>query len=335
MPKNDITDTTKLSLGHNFAIAATDAVPAQEKAGQLEVTGGNPMDDETDSACAEGGHAQPIREVALHINTEAALVAGTLLRCLAKQETRADVARLLLHAGDGLLEAALGRTTGETLAHLSSGVRADNHHGGLPQLLGKSTGQPITFPKQGTAVNILGGEDLDDVGVFEFSSPETSGLSEGGADELGARQVHQGATQGNVTDSLTGLIREVRPDVEPNGTRGDALISTVLTSHESILHKLKARGKYRSNHCYLYFEVERKKKLVRIETSWLPNLSPVHKVLVPLGFAREASGSWSARVEIGDFVGVVRRVTQALELLLTEATQLIEAGDNSESEGLL
>ncbi len=61
-----------------------------------------------------------------------------------------------------------------------------------------------------------------------------------------------------------------------------------------------------------------------IETSWLPDLPPVREVLDPLGFVRDTSGAWRASVPIDDFVGVARRVTRALELILTEALQLIE-----------
>lgn len=214
---------------------------------------------------------------------------------------------------------ALPRTTGKSLPHLSGSVGADDHHGGLSQLLSQCTCQTSAPPKQDVAVKVLGREDLDDVGVLKLSSPEPLGLCEGGADELGARQVHQGTAQNRGADSLAGLVREVRPDVEPNRTSGDVHIG-----HEEILYKLRARGKYRSNHCYLYFEVERKKRAVSVETSWLPDLPLVRDVLGPLGFAREPRGAWRTSVPIDDFVGVTRRVTRALELLLTEALQLID-----------
>ena len=60
-----------------------------------------------------------------------------------------------------------------------------------------------------------------------------------------------------------------------------------------------------------------------LETSWLPNLRPVSEALAPLGFERQDRGAWRAIVSVDDFMGVVRRVTRALELLLTEATSLI------------
>lgn len=63
---------------------------------------------------------------------------------------------------------------------------------------------------------------------------------------------------------------------------------------------------------------------MRIETSWLPNVHAVRVALAPLGFTRADGGAWSALVELDDFVGVIRRVTRALELLLKEATSLIE-----------
>jgi UDP-N-acetylmuramate-alanine ligase len=78
----------------------------------------------------------------------------------------------------------------------------------------------------------------------------------------------------------------------------------------------------------LYFEVDRKQHHVRVETSWLPNVHAVRSALAPLGFARaDRGGTWSALVELDDFVGVVRRVTRALELLLKEATHLIASNE--------
>ena len=91
-------------------------------------------------------------------------------------------------------------------------------------------------------------------------------------------------------DPLDGLVREVRPDVEPNGA------SAVPIGDEGIRYKLRARGKYRANHCFLYFEVERKKRAVTIETSWLPDLPAVRDVLGPMGFAREPRGAWRANL---------------------------------------
>jgi hypothetical protein len=81
----------------------------------------------------------------------------------------------------------------------------------------------------------------------------------------------------------------------------------------------------------LYFEVDRKQHLVRVETSWLPDVQAVHVALAPLGFTRaDHGGAWSALVDLDDFVGVVRRVTRALELLLAEATSLIASGEGLE-----
>jgi hypothetical protein len=79
----------------------------------------------------------------------------------------------------------------------------------------------------------------------------------------------------------------------------------------------------------LYFEVDRDLQIVWLETSWLPNLRPVREALSPLGFERLPRGAWRARVELDDFVGVIRRVSRALELLLTEAASLIAATKNA------
>jgi len=68
---------------------------------------------------------------------------------------------------------------------------------------------------------------------------------------------------------------------------------------------------------------------VTIETAWLPNLQLIREQLAPLGFVRSARGSWQVRVAVADFVGVRRRVTRALELLLVEATRLIDADEDT------
>jgi hypothetical protein len=82
----------------------------------------------------------------------------------------------------------------------------------------------------------------------------------------------------------------------------------------------------------LYFEVDRKQHHVRVETSWLPNVHAVRSALAPLGFARaDRGGTWSALVELDDFMGVARKVTRVLELLLKEATSLIAEDEALES----
>lgn len=236
--------------------------------------------------------------------------------------TLADICLALLDRIQILERQASRGAAGKSLPHLPGSVGADDHHGGLPQLLGQGPGETLASPKQGVAVEVLGGEDLDDVGVLQLSGPEAAGLGEGRPDEFSARQVHQGALHDLGADPLARLVGEVRPDVQPNGTSG------VVSGHTCILPKLKARGKYRTNHCYLYFEVDRDNRLVQIETSWLPNLPPVQEALVPLGFTRAAHGSWSTRVKIDDSLGAARRVTRAFELLLTEATKLIESNSD-------
>jgi hypothetical protein len=80
----------------------------------------------------------------------------------------------------------------------------------------------------------------------------------------------------------------------------------------------------------LYFEVDRKQHLVRIETSWLPNVHAVRDALAPLGFTRADRGAWRALVDLDNFVGVVRMVTRALELLLQEAASLIASDELDE-----
>jgi hypothetical protein len=233
-------------------------------------------------------------------------------------------ARVVLTASGEQQLALLAHAPRKPLPHLPVGARTDHHHGGLPQMLGQCTGQACSALEQDIAVDTLGGKDLDEVGVLKLALPETTRLREGGADELGARQVRQGTPEQLVADPLAGLLGKVRPDVESNRASSDA-----VGSHRPILHGLKQRGKYQSNHCFLYFEIDRKARSVWIETSWLPNLRPVRDVLEPLGFARESRGAWRAKVELDNFVGVIRRVTRALELLLMEASDLITSDEEA------
>lgn len=221
------------------------------------------------------------------------------------------------------LKAQASDPTGETLPELPVRTCTDDHHGSLTQPLGQLGRQPRAPLKEDVAVDVLGGEDLDDVGVFEVPLPEPHGLGEGGPDELLARQLRQSLAQRLVADPLPGLLGEVRADVEPDRAGGDGI------GHLRILHGLKQRRKFHANHCFLYFEVDREQQLVSIETSWLPNLRPVREALVPIGFERDRRGMWRARVGLDDFVGVIRRVSRALELLLTEAASMITSEEEA------
>jgi len=76
-----------------------------------------------------------------------------------------------------------------------------------------------------------------------------------------------------------------------------------------------------SHRFYLYFEVDRATGKIAIETSWLPDLPEVLAALTPLGFQRADDGT--CRVELddaADVVGVLRRATKAITLLIGEAT---------------
>jgi hypothetical protein len=222
----------------------------------------------------------------------------------------------------GELRRLLANALGKALPHLPVRSGADHHHGGLTQLLGQVAREPRSPLEESRAVDPLSGKDLDDVGVLQVALPEPQRLREGGADELGARQVGQGASQVSIADPLAGLLGEVRADVEADGAG--------TCSHPPILHGLKQRGKFHTDHCYLYFEVDRGEHTVTIETSWLPYLRPVREALLPLGFERLPRGAWRACVGLDDFMGVARRTTRALELLLTEATCLIASDEVAE-----
>ena len=222
-----------------------------------------------------------------------------------------------LRALEGELVAALG-TAREPLPHIAGGVRADHHDGGLAQPLGELAGQRGAPAEQRVAVEVLGGEDLDGVGLLQLTVPEPAGLGEGGSTEVQAREFHEGGPHLPVADPLARLVREVGADVEPDRAGG------VLGSHDPMLSELRARGKFRSHCCYLYFDVDRRGRAVGVETSWLPDLPRVRQALGPIGFERDPRGAWRARVPVDDFVGVARRATRALELLLTEALHLIE-----------
>ena len=209
-------------------------------------------------------------------------------------------------------------TARESLAHVPGGVRADDHHGGLAEPLGELAAQESPPAEQRVAVEVLGRENLDGVGLLQLAVPEPTGLRKGGPLEVQARQFHEGGSHLPVADPIAGLVGEVRDDVEPDGAGGSVI------GHGDIVSKLCARGKFQSNQCYLYFEVDRRERTVEIQTSWLPGIAPVKEALAPLGFARQPRGDWRATVSVDDFVGVSRRVARALELLLTEALQLIE-----------
>ena len=222
-----------------------------------------------------------------------------------------------LRALEGELVAALGAAR-EPLTHVARGVCADDHDGGLTQPLGELAAQQGTPAEQRVAVDVLGREDLDRIGLLQLAVPQPAGLGEGSTPEVQARQLHEGRAHLSVADPLARLVREVGTDVEPDRACG------VLGSHESMLSELRAHGKLRSNCCYLYFDVDRRQRTVEIQTSWLPGIAPVKEALAPLGFARQPRGDWRTTVSVDDFVGVSRRVARALELLLTETLQLIE-----------
>lgn len=208
----------------------------------------------------------------------------------------------------------------ETLADLSTRVRADHHHGGLSQLSSQLPREAVPSLKENIAVHVPGGKDLDDVGSLDLPIPEAESLREGGPNELGTRQGCQGSPEGLVAEPFAGLIREVGPHVEAHGAGG-------VIGHTSTLHDLKQRRKFRSNHFYLYFEADRGDGHVAIETAWLPDLRPVREQLEPLGFIRNEQGTWRARATLDDFMGVSRRVARALELLIAEASGGIDSDE--------
>ena len=71
---------------------------------------------------------------------------------------------------------------------------------------------------------------------------------------------------------------------------------------------------------YLYFEVERSTGQISIETSWLPDLPEVNAALIPLGFRRQLDGSYYVELpDADDHVGILRRATKAIALLIGEA----------------
>lgn len=244
------------------------------------------------------------------------LLRGMLSPAWQKPSNR-KIERLLKRAESS---AASSGTTRETLSHLPPRVRADHHHGGLPQFGGQLLREACSSLEENMAVDALRRKDLDDVGVLDLSPPKTESLGEGSANELGTRQICQGTPQDLVTDPLAGLIREVGPHVESHGASSDI-------GHVATLHDLKQRGKYHSNHFYLYFEIDRGEGQVTIETAWLPDIRPVREQLAPLGFVRNERGAWRVRVPLDDFMGVHRRVVRALELLLVEASSLIPSDE--------
>ena len=81
-------------------------------------------------------------------------------------------------------------------------------------------------------------------------------------------------------------------------------------------------GRWGQHRFYLYFEIDQSTGQLSIETSWLPDMPEVQDALTRLGFCRsDADGTYRAtKVDAEDLVGIMRRATRAIALLLAEAT---------------
>lgn len=80
------------------------------------------------------------------------------------------------------------------------------------------------------------------------------------------------------------------------------------------------RGRWGQHRFYLYFEIDPATHQIAIETSWLPDMPQVQEALGPLGFHRSDDGSYRATLDdAADAVGILRRATKAITVLLEEA----------------
>ena len=107
---------------------------------------------------------------------------------------------------------------------------------------------------------------------------------------------------------------EILSDADETLRRSDAKGNDV-----SDLKLRRGRGQRRF---YLYFDIDPHTRQIAIETSRLPDMPEEQEALTPLGFCRDDSdGTYKALLEDSrDTVGVLRRATEAITILLGEAT---------------
>jgi hypothetical protein len=95
-----------------------------------------------------------------------------------------------------------------------------------------------------------------------------------------------------------------------------------MESHDE-KRQLDQRARWRRGF-YLLAEIDRRTGQLALETSWLPDVPEAEAALSPFGFRRMKDGGFRVECcEVQDAVGILRRATKAITLLLEEATGVL------------
>lgn len=217
----------------------------------------------------------------------------------------------------------------EPVLDAAAGVRRDQQHGLLPEDDG-DLGREGLRPSEdvGAAALVRAHDHLDGVPVLAPSLPDPARLEEGRALELaldeGLERVteHRPIERHGKSPVATDLAGDAGADVEAHGAGGtDGHESSIPAKTEASKDALERRAGREASRFYLYFEIDRGTGQISIETSWLPDVPKVIDALVPLGFRRKSDGSYRAELsDADDHVGILRRATRAIALLVEEAT---------------
>lgn len=240
----------------------------------------------------------------------------------------------------------------EIFERASDGVSGDDHDGVLSKTLCDPACQtlctvenyPAAAPR-GVFVN------LDHHTVLASTLPCTPGTKLGHVRkgsvkvtlEVAAKRL---AVEGDGKVLVTTLLesrRKSRANVDAYGAHGREISSrrgesSLLTERSDVkvsssAHKKKVSHKLRgpeelekragrwNGRFWLYFEFDKGDGSLVIETSWLPSIPEVTKVLRPLGFQRAKSGAYRLRIpkeKVDDHLGIVRLATRAIDVLMKE-----------------
>lgn len=224
----------------------------------------------------------------------------------------------------------------EPLAKGPVRIDDDQHHGLLSEDERDLGGELLRPSKQGGAAALLRPHDhFDHVPILATSLPNAARLEERRVLELALDQARDGIAKHARVERdrqllvATRLAGHTSPDVETDDAGRLDRHTTIMKQEESerqgkcMRQTLEQRvGRWEQRRFYLYFEIDQSTGQLSIETSWLPDMSEVQNALTPLGFCRsDADGTYRATLnDAADLVGILRRATKALTLLLEEAT---------------
>lgn len=189
------------------------------------------------------------------------------------------------------------------------------------------------------------GEDLDHEAVLAGTLPDAARLEVGRsgedlADELLDLRGEGAAVEGGGKLLVaSGRARDAGADVEPDGAarleiapRGARAVRHGRSSpagsssgHEQSVPEgvqvMKDRSPRRANRLWIYTAIDRKSGLATLETSWMPKVDDVSGPLEPLGFRRAADGCYRAELPLQNRLGILRAVTRAFDVMLTEEAE--------------